>query len=319
MREKFISLIWGVVLILAGFLFLAQNLEWIPELPGEVWMAFFAVLSLLFFASYFISGLQNWGWLFPAFIFGGLAVTITLGEAGVASDLTAAPILLGVALPFVVIFLSKPRENWWALIPAWVMLVVTSIVLLGERVPGEFIGALVMLSIALPFLVVFVVNRANWWALIPAFVLFSVAVIILLSSTARAELIGPLVMFAIALPFLVVFLLSRNNWWALIPAGIMISIGLGLILAIGLGSDWIGTRGINGVILLGWALTFAALWLLRGTQPTGWAKYPALGFGIAGVAAFFIGVSWNVIWALLLIVGGVLVLYSTLRPRKTNA
>jgi hypothetical protein len=104
MKARSINLVWGIILILAGGLFLAQNLGYLEELPLNAWVIIFSGLSLLFFATYFINGVKDWGWLFPAFIFAGVALTMSLTNAGVESDVLGVPVLIGVALPFVVAF-----------------------------------------------------------------------------------------------------------------------------------------------------------------------------------------------------------------------
>lgn len=315
MKARSLNLVWGVILVLAGGLFLAQNLGYMEELPLNTWVIIFSVLSLLFFVTYFVNGVREFGWLFPAFIFAGLAVTMGLTNAGVESGALGFPVLIGVAAPFVVVFFLNRKENWWALIPAWVLTMVALLALMSDRVQGNLMGAFVMLAIGLPFLVVYLVNRENWWALIPAGVMLAVAAIILISSQASGQFVAPLIMFAIALPFFVVYLRSGDNWWALIPAGVMASIGVTLLLS-GFEVFNLENAGVmNGLILLGIALTFGILWLQRSRQPTEWAKYAA-GIALLGsVLAFVLGSGMDLFWPLLLIAGGVVILFVSLRRR----
>lgn len=60
MKPRSISLVWGIVLILAGGLYLAQNLGNMENLPLNTWVIIFSVLSLLFFATFFIYGVEGW-------------------------------------------------------------------------------------------------------------------------------------------------------------------------------------------------------------------------------------------------------------------
>lgn len=315
MKVKYINFIWGLLLIFAGAMFLAQNMGLIGELSPEFWKFIFAGLSLLFLATYFISGLHEWGWLFPASIFGGLAITISLAEAGVQDAVVAAPLFAGIAIPFLAAFLLD-HKNWWALIPAWVMVALMLMMILVDRVPGEVIGSFVLLAVGLPFLLVYFTNRSRWWALIPGFIITAVAFIPILATQASGEFVGAFVLLAVAIPFFAIYLWSPKNWWALIPAGIVASVALVVLLSAGFGTTFEGTAIANGVIFTGIGLTFGVLWLRRKTQPTEWAKYPALGFLAAGLIAFAFGSSMESFWPLLLIIGGGLLLFGAFRDRR---
>jgi hypothetical protein len=74
-----------------------------------------------------------------------------------------------VALPFLAVYLLN-QDNWWALIPSWVLLAIGLMVfLIGQNILNdELVVTYVMFSIALPFFVVYLTNRKNWWALIPS-------------------------------------------------------------------------------------------------------------------------------------------------------
>lgn len=315
MRTRAISLFWGLVLIAAGGIYLAQSLGYISRLPLDLWTITTAVLSVLFFITYFVSGRDQFGWLFPAFILGGTSITLFMGQAGVEGSYMGAPILLGIALPFALIFLLNRSENWWALIPAWVLSVLALISVIFEQVPGEILGVVFMLAIAIPFLVVFLVNRANWWALIPAGVMFVIAVITLLASRVSGDIVAPLIMLVIALPFFVVYLRSAENWWGLIPAGILASIGLTIYLTSRQDLNLQGGNDFTAVMLLGFAATFGLLWLRPHKEETAWAIYPAIILALGAVAAFLWGGGLGLFWPLLLIAGGLLILVTALRRR----
>jgi hypothetical protein len=317
MNKKIISLFWGLILILAGAFFLAREVGYFSAIPDGFWKYIFAGISLLFFTSWLATGVHNWGWLFPACISGGVAVTILLDELGNVGSAAGMPVLLGVALPFIAAFLVDVKKNRWALIPAWVMLVVSMITLISDRVDGNLIGAFVLYSIAFPFLVVYLLDRKQWWALIPAGVLAVIGIIPLLSSLFSGGLMAVAIMGLFAMAFLVVFFWSRANWWALIPAGTFISIGVMIWL---ITSEIVNDNQVSSVIFGGLGITFAVLWLMKSTFPTNWAKYPAVGLLMSAILAFFTGEQFRLFWPIVLIVVGLVIIagYLFRKPRETK-
>jgi hypothetical protein len=173
-----------------------------------------------------------------ALVWGGLL--ILFGVMALVSNLTDLSawiwvIVLAVAgLAVFGIYLSD-RSEATLLIPAYVLWAVAGLVALTtlDVLRGEFVATYVLAAIALPFLVVFVRDRAQWWALIPVYVLLAVGLMVgLTASGILSELLIPAyVMFAVAIPFLVVYALNRKQWWPLIPGGIMAVIGLAFLVA----------------------------------------------------------------------------------------
>lgn len=64
----------------------------------------------------------------------------------------APGILYGIGLPFLVVYFRK-RENWWALIPAYVLLALGTMIglLAFKLLSGLAIPADILLAIATPF------------------------------------------------------------------------------------------------------------------------------------------------------------------------
>ncbi len=127
------------------------------------------------------------------------------------------------------------RSQWWALIPAYVMWAIAGLVALLTLniLRDAAVATYVLTAIALPFLYVFLRNRAHWWALIPAYVLLAIGVMVgLIEGGILNDLLIPAyVMFAIAIPFFGVYARNTQHWWALIPGGIMAAIGLSFLIA----------------------------------------------------------------------------------------
>ncbi len=310
------EIIWGVVLVLAGLFFLGQNMGIVPDLSPILWTLVFGAVSAGFFVTYFTRGKAEWWWLFPAFGSGAIGSIIALSELGLDGNYLGTLFMGAVSLPFWAAYAANRKENWWALIPGWATAVIAAIILLESVLPGEVIGAMVMFGIALPFFIVFLGNREHWWALIPAGVLSVIGVVVLISAFASGEFIGALVMFGIALPFAFLFLRNREHWWALIPAGVMGTIGVIVLLA---GLSLPGAlegRLIGGALFLGWALTFAVLWWMYPSQPTAWAKYPAVGLGAIALLIAIFGDVMDVIWPLAIIGVGIWLIYDNRKQPK---
>ncbi len=370
MRGKLSSIFWGLIFIIAGGLILADRLSWIDfsQFSTNTWVYIFGAAGLVFLLGYFVSGFRNWGLLFPALILGSIGLTMWLSDRGVEGSILGMPILLAIAIPFYVGYLLD-RKAWPLLIPAWVMTVIAFITWLGDKNQGPLIGALFMFAVTLPFLLVYLLDRSRWWALIPAWATFILGAVILISEHVDGNLVAALIMFGIALPFLVVYLRNRANrwalipamvlgaigvipliasvtagdwqgvimmllfaaifyfiyfrwtvnWWAIIPAGVFSSIALTIFVSILLPENSTMAEGITrGVLLLGFGLTFGALWLLRSKYTTAWARWPALGLFLAAILAFVVGAEENLMWAIVLLVGGVaLVVYALLRQKTT--
>jgi hypothetical protein len=84
------GLFWGLLLIAAGVVALGQQMGYISQFTEpRIWIAVFAAVSLLAFLNYALSGWKKWGWLFPAGVFGGLALVITLATSNVDSAAVA--------------------------------------------------------------------------------------------------------------------------------------------------------------------------------------------------------------------------------------
>ena len=164
------------------------------------------LFGVVAFLGYFIT-ITAWGWVAILFISGLVALAVMWPE----------------------------RDNWAYFIPAYVLWAIAAMValILLRVLRNEAIATYVLASIALPFLIAYLRNRALWGLLIPAYVLIAVGVMVgLIGLRWLTNLLIPAyVMFAIALPFGVVYWRDRTNWWALIPGGIMAVIGIAFLLA----------------------------------------------------------------------------------------
>lgn len=276
-RLRSADVFFGVLLLIIGFFFLALNAGIVPELNVNVWALLASAASLIFLIGWLLIGWRNWPLLFPAVASGSAAVALWTSGSGIDGRLVGGLISLLLALPFWVAFVSDRRHNWWALIPG-VILTASSLLILILPVIEDFLAPLILLAVAVPFLIIFLVNRRNWWALIPAYTLVAVGLIVLASSRLASVQLAPLVMFAIALPFLVVFLVDRRKWWALIPASALALVGLVIVLV-----SQINPLLVRPAIMFAIALPFVVVYVAN--RENWWALIPAGVLISVGVSA----------------------------------
>ena len=309
------SLFWGILLIAGGGLALAQQMGYIDQLPETIWMWVFAFVSAVAFLSYALSGWKDWGWLFPAGVFGGLAVTVALATNNVDSAAVGSPLFFGLLIPFAAAYLSDRAKNWWALIPGAVMLFLAMTTLMVDTIGGEWIGSLFLFLIALSFFVVYMNDRTRQWALLVSYVMFVLSIAPAMASGRgdTAAYYGSVFLFAIALPFFVVYFRSNENWWAIIPAGVMTTLAVIAGAAI---AGWIkdGTDGgfANAVLMGGLAVTFSVVWLRHSMA---WAKVVTIILAALAVGSVFFVSYYEVFWPVAIILAGAYLLFTALRPK----
>ena len=309
------SLFWGVLLIGGGALALAQQMGYIDQVSDIIWAWIFAFVSLLALISYALSGWRQWGWLFPAGVFGGLAVTVALASNHIDNPAIASPLFFGLLIPFVAAYLMDRVRNWWALIPGGVMLFLAMTTLLVENVGGEWVGSLFLFLIALSFLIVYLNNRTRTWALLVAYILgvLSIAPAMASGGGDTAAYFGSVFFLAIALPFFLLYFRSSENWWAIIPAGVMIVLAVITTLAI---AGWIRNENqggyANALLMAGFATTFAVVWL-RHSKP--WAKIVTIVFAALTVGSVFFATYSQIFWPVAIIFVGAYLFFTALRPK----
>lgn len=309
------GLFWGLLLIIGGGVALAQQLGYMNQLPDSAWMWVFALISLVGLVSYITSGFKEWGWLFPAGIFGGLAVTVALATNNVNSAAVGSPIFFGLLVPFVAAYLTDRTRNWWALIPGGIMLFLAMTTLLVDNVGGEWVGSLFLFLIALSFFVVYLNNHSRTWALLVAYIMFVLSIAPAMASGGgdTAAYFGSVFLFAIALPFFVIYFRSPENWWAIIPAGVMTT--LSVIATLGI-AGWIKdaqTGGYSNALLMGGlAATFAVVWLRNAKA---WAKVVTIILAVLAIVSVFFVSYYDMFWPVAIILAGGYLLYTAMRPK----
>lgn len=126
---------------------------------------------------------------------------------------------------------ASARQNWWRLIPGWILLALAGIIFLSTFPTGDarWSAALLFAGLGAAFFHIFLLRRAEfWWALIPAGFMWVLGGVIALSMVVtRVETLGAFLFGGIGLVFFSVYLLGdRRQWWALMPGGILVFFGL---------------------------------------------------------------------------------------------
>lgn len=189
--------------------------------------------------------------------------------------------------------------------------------LAATRFGDEMIAPVLMFLFALCFIFLAIWSKKNVWAIIPSGIFATIGLVTvpeILIPTSEVE--GAIIMFLFALSFITFAILSKKNWWAVIPSGIFASVGLVVVLedlipheefpSVPFTPRW----GVyNWVMFLGLAVTFGVLWLLRKTQSTDWAKYPAGGLAGLAMLSLILGARFQEFWAVsILLVSGVTII-----------
>lgn len=226
-----VYILWVGALITAGILGDVVNDDIIA-------VAILPLIALPFLFVYF-KDRKKWWALIPAYFLLLIALVLLFTEVlGLGDEFIALILMPGFAVPFLFVYFMN-KERWWALIPAYVFLLIGALITLDEFfvIGDKFIAPGILGGIGLPFLYVYFRNRENWWALIPAYALLALGTMILLLDLhlLKGLVIPTYIMLAIAVPFLFVYILNRENSWALIPGGITAAVGLGFLLGTDIG------------------------------------------------------------------------------------
>jgi len=175
-------MVWGGLLILFGVMALVETYT---DLTVWTWVAILAAGGLGVFGIY-LTDRSDWGLLIPTYVLWAVTGLVALIELNILQDpFIATYVLTAIALPFLVVFLRN-RDQWWALIPAYVLLAVGVMVGLDEGgvLSDLLVPAYVLFAIAIPFFVVYARNTRQWWALIPGGILAVIGLSFLIAEAA---------------------------------------------------------------------------------------------------------------------------------------
>ncbi len=183
-------ILWGVLLIAVGVLFLLQSLG-VIQFAVILWPVLIGVASLAFLFVFFGAPQTNWWAAIPGFVLLGVAGIVALDQlAPQLGETWGGSVFLGaIALAFWVIYLFNPGQ-WWAIIPGGVLLTLALVAGLSSAVQGVATGGVFFFGLGLTFALLALLPTPEGrltWSVIPAVVLVAVGVVI---TAAAAELVN---------------------------------------------------------------------------------------------------------------------------------
>ena len=148
----------------------------------------------------------------------------------------------------------------------------------------------------------------RWWLIFPSCIFLGISGVIGVDALHFLPHFiegGSIMLFCLSLAFWVTFATQDKGWWAAIPAGILTTLSFFIMV------------DMPSLLFLGMGLTFGLLWLIRGTNNTAWAKWPAI--GLLGFSLFISMVDHiSVVWPLIFITVGSGLLIKNLANNRQN-
>jgi hypothetical protein len=195
----------GGLLVLAGILFLIQNLGILRV--GDLFWVLLLALAGVFFLAQFFQNRTNWWALIPGLTLLSVCAIVFVNwlspEGG--ARWSGSIILGGIGLSFALVYLTA-RQNWWAIIPSGVLFTLAIIAGLEEYFPGLGTAGLFFLGLGLTFALVALVPSPQGelrWAWIPGGVLILIGLVFLAAGENLFIFIWPVLLILAGAVFIV--------------------------------------------------------------------------------------------------------------------
>jgi len=190
MKKLQSRVLWGLLLIAGGVLFLLDSLG-VIAVGAVVWPFLLGIASLAFLIVFLTAPRANWWAAIPGFVLLGLTGTALFDQlAPVAAEVWGGSLFLGgISLAFWAVYLVD-TQNWWAVIPAGVLLTLALIAGFPEYGLGIDTGGILFLGIGLTFALLALLPTPEGrmtWPIIPALVLLVIGALV---TGAAADLIN---------------------------------------------------------------------------------------------------------------------------------
>jgi hypothetical protein len=206
MRKFDLRILWGGLLILAGVMFLLQEINFIPSAWGIIWAFVFGVAGCVFLYAFWTDRKQWWP-LIPGLGLLSLGVLLLVDELFPGTEWVGAIFLGGIGISFWLVY-ALDRENWWAVIPGGVLVTLAVVAGVDSYVVGDTGGGIFMIGLGLTFFLVAVLptpqGRMNW-AFIPGTILLIIGIFLITPLMPLFNYVWP-----IALIIFGIFFIIRN-------------------------------------------------------------------------------------------------------------
>ncbi len=185
-------ILWGALLVLFGVLVLLENIGLVAI--GEIAAALLLSLAGLFFIGLYFESRERWWLLIPGITLLSIAAIIFSSQffPKFANTWSGLIILGGIGLSFLVVYFTD-RHQWWAIIPAGVMITLGVVAGLGDTF-GIDGGAIFFLGLALTFGILAILPTTEGkmkWAWIPAGILLLLSFVVLSPSVSWFQYLWP--------------------------------------------------------------------------------------------------------------------------------
>lgn len=206
----------GILLIVGGALLGAQQLGYLRGDWNDAVFAGLWALGALFFFDLYRRDRTQWWFGLVAFILAGLAASnlLSLFFPAIGDAIGGAIFFGAMAFGFILVY-RRDSNNWWALIPAGVMLSLATITVADDlpfQLPFDE-GGLLFIGIGLTFLVLTQIKVAGEnlsWAIYPAIPLILFGLFVAFGRSASWNVLWPVLIIIFGLYFLVDAMRKRS-------------------------------------------------------------------------------------------------------------
>lgn len=202
MKRFDVRIVGGILLIVAGILFLLQTLGILAGANAIFWALLFGAGGLVFLYLY-LANRDHWWPLIPGLALLSLGAIIGLDRfAPRVGEAWGGVLVLGaIGLAFWVIYFAN-REHWWAVIPGGVLFTLAVVAGVSSFVGEAGTGAIFFLGLGLTFgLLSFLPTKQGRmkWMLIPAVVLLAMGLLTTAVAAEMLQYIGPAALILVGL------------------------------------------------------------------------------------------------------------------------